>query len=131
MNAVGVVLAPIVFALRRMRERPLSVATLFLAAAGAAALIGWSSVAATLAQEQNVRSHLRDAPDADRALRVVYFTQPLEADGDAATVAAAIRSFRDVTTADRLVRIWHPVEPTDERGTRVVLAREPEADVAV
>src|SRR5919204_1722468 len=113
-NAVGVVLAPIVFALRRMRESPLSVATLFLAAAGAAALIGWSSVAAALAQEQNVRSHLRDVAEAERALRIVYFTQPFEPDRSAATVEAAIRSFRDVTTDDRLVRVWHPVQPADE-----------------
>ena len=126
-----VVLAPTGFALRRMRERPLSVATLFLAAAGAAALVGWSSVAAALAQEQNARSHLRDTPDAERALRIVYFTQPLTPDADAAPVAAAIHSFRDVTTADRLVRIWHPVAPTDETGTRVVVARDPRADVDV
>jgi hypothetical protein len=131
LNALHVVGAATGFALRRIRERPLSVATLFVAAAGAAALIGWSSVAAALAQERNARAHLRDTPAADRSLRVTYFTQPLEPDADAATVAATIRSFRDVTTGDRLVRIWHPVAPADETGTRVVVAREPALDVDV
>jgi len=128
---MGVVWAPIRFALRRMGERPLAVATIFLAAAAAAGLVGWSSLAAALAQEQNVRTHLRDTPETQRALRVVYFTQPLVPDSDGSTVAAAVRSFRDVTTAEHHVRIWHPVAPADERGTRLVVSDEPGADVAV
>src|SRR5205823_6415640 len=81
------------------------------------------------AQERNVRSHLRDTPAIDRSLRITYSTQPFEPDTDAATVAATVRSFQDVMTAGRLVRIWHPVEPPDETGTRVVVAREPQVDV--
>src|SRR5205085_1953954 len=130
-SRMGVVWAPIRFALRRMGERPLAVATIFLASAAAAGLVGWSSLAAALAQEQNVRAHLRDTPETQRALRVVYFTQPLVPDSDGSTVAAAVRSFRDVTTAEHHVRIWHPVAPADERGTRLVVSDEPGADVAV
>src|ERR687885_166677 len=103
------VAAPVHLALRRLRERPFVVAATVAAVAGAAALIGWSSLAAALAQEQNVRLRLRERPPAARAIRVVYTIPPLEADRDAATVRNAFAGLRGVTEPPRLVRIWHPL----------------------
>jgi hypothetical protein len=45
------VAVPVLFALRRMRERPPSVRALGVGLAGAAALTGWSSVAAALSHD--------------------------------------------------------------------------------
>jgi hypothetical protein len=131
MQRLGLVGAPVLFAFRRMRGRPLSVATVFLAAAAAAGLIGWSGLAAAQAQEDSVRLRLRELTPDRRALRVVSFTQPFEQDVHGEAVEAALRSFERVTSDRRLVRIWHPIVPPDERGTRLVLSREPAADVIV
>ena len=97
--------APLHLALRRLRARLFVAAATAVAVGGAAALIGWSSLAAASAQEQNVRLHLRAQPPAKRAVRVVYTTPPLEADRDAATVQSALAGLQDVTEPPRLVRI--------------------------
>jgi hypothetical protein len=123
--------APLHLALRRLRERPFVVAATVAAVAGAGALIGWSSLAAGLAQEQNVRLRLRELPTAARAIRVVYTTPPLEGDRDAARVRSAFRRLGDVTEPSRAVRVWHPLAPADERGTRVVVSARPLRDVTV
>jgi hypothetical protein len=125
------VVAPLHLALRRLRARLFVAAATAVAVGGAAALVGWSSLAAAHAQERNVRLHLRALPPAKRAIRVVYTTAPLEGDRDAATVRRALAELRDVTEPARLVRILHPLAPTDESGTRVVVAGRPRRDVRV
>src|SRR5919198_5505129 len=118
-------------ALRRLRARLFVAAATAAAVGGAGALIGWSSLAAAHAQERNVRLHLRALPPAKRAVRVVYTTPPLEADRHVAGVQGALAELRDVTEPPRFVRVWHPLAPADERGTRVVVAGRPRRDVEV
>jgi len=125
------VAAPLHLALRRLRERLFVVAATAAAVGGAGALIGWSSLAAADAQERNVHLHLRALPPAKRAVRVVYTTAPLQADRHSAPVQSALAELRDVTEPSRVVRVWHPLAPADERGTRVVVAGRPRRDVKV
>src|SRR5919198_607501 len=125
------VAAPLHLALRRLRARPFVVAATAAAVGGAGALVGWSSLAAAHAQERNVHLRLRALQPAKRAVRVVYTTAPLEGDRYAATVRSALSGLRDVTEPPRLVRIWHPLAPADERGTRVLVAGRPRRDVEV
>jgi hypothetical protein len=125
------VAAPLHLALRRLRARLFVAAATAVAVGCAAALVGWSSLAAASAQEQNVHLRLGALPPAKRAVRVVYTTPPLEPDRDAATVRSALARLRDVTERPRLVRVWHPLAPEDETGTRVVVAERPRRDVAV
>ena len=124
-------LASLQLAFRRLRARLFVVAATAVAVGGAGALIGWSSLAAAHAQERNVRMHLRALPPAKRAVRVVYTAAPLEGDRNAATVRSALGELRDVAEPARLVRILHPVAPTDERGTRAVVTGRPRRDVEV
>src|SRR5438128_2796887 len=131
MKRLGLVVAPIFFAVRRVRARPLSFATLVLAFAGAGALIGWSSLTAALAQEKAVRIRLETLPPGARSFRVVYFMLPQEADYRAGTVAEALAGLAGVTERTRRIRIWHSIEPGRSLGTRLVVAREAAADVAV
>src|SRR5207253_1641724 len=107
----GEMLAPLHLALRRLRARLFVAAATAVAVGGAAALVGWSSLAAASAQEQNVHLRLGALPPAKRAVRVVHTTAPLELDRDAATVRAAFASLRDVTGPLRAVRVWHPLAP--------------------
>src|ERR671930_1571493 len=123
--------APLHLALRRLRARLFVVAATAAAVGGAGALIGWSSLAPAHAQERNVHLRLRALQPAKRAVRVVYTTAPLEGDRYAATVRSALAGLRDVTEPPRLVRIWHPLAPADERGTRVLVAAQPLRDVRV
>jgi hypothetical protein len=123
--------APLHLALRHSRARLFLAAATAVAVGGAAALIGWSSLAAADAQEQNVRLHLRALPPAKRAVRVVYTTAPLQADPHATGVRRALAELPDVAEPARFVRIWHPLAPADERGTRVVAAGRPRRDVEV
>jgi hypothetical protein len=124
-------LAPLHLALRRLRARLFVAAATAVAVGGAAALVGWSSLAATSAQEQNVHLRLGALPPAKRAVRVVSTTPPLELDRDAATVRSALAGLRDVTEPLRVVRVWHPLAPADETGTRVVVAGRPRRDARV
>src|SRR5256714_11197019 len=125
------VVAPLPLALRRLRARLFVAAATAVAVGGAAALVGWSSLAAASAQEQNVRLHLRALPPGKRAVRVVSTTAPLEVDRTAATVRGALAGLRDVAEPPRAVRVWHPLAPQDETGTRVVVAARPRRDVVV
>jgi len=129
MHRLRVAVAPIPFAVRRVRERPLALVVGTLAFAAAAALIGWSSLAAALAQERSVRLRLAELPQTERAIRVFSYTLPLEADSRAMTIALAIAAFRDVTDKPRRVTIWHPISPPDERGVRLVVPVNPAEDV--
>src|SRR5438270_3257084 len=119
------VAAPLHLALRRLRARLFVAAATAVAVGGAAALVGWSSLAAANAQERNVHLRLGALPPAKRAVRIVYTTPPLELDRNAATVRGAFAALRDVTERPRLVRVWHPLAPPDDTGTRVVVAAQP------
>jgi hypothetical protein len=114
-----------------MRARPLSVATVVFALAAAGALIGWSSVAAALAQEDNVRLRLREMPPDQRAIQVVYHLVPFEPPESAGlkqtAVSVLLSDFADVRESAHRVQIWQPIE----EGVRLVVAEDPGEDVAV
>jgi hypothetical protein len=114
-----------------MRARPLSLATMTLAIAGAAALIGWSSLIAALAQERNVRVRLAELPPSERSLQVVYQRFAASDDRVGPVVAGVYDDVADVTEPARRVRIWRPIAPADERGVRIVVARDVAADGTV
>ena len=119
--------APVLFALRRMRAQPLSVGAVAVAVAAAAALIGWSGVAATLAHEENVRLRLGEVSPGDRSLQIAYYVPPSQPDTRAATAATFFREFAPVTTPVRRVRIWHTVAP----GVSLYMPAKPAEDVIV
>jgi hypothetical protein len=123
--------APLFFAYRRIRARPVTFAATVAALGGAVALIGWSSLTAAAAQEDSVRAQLRELPPVQRSFRVLYFTVAGEADYRAGTVADAVAAFRDVTARPRRVRISHSIEPDRPQGTRVVVVDDPRADVVL
>ena len=123
----GLVTAPFWFALRRMRERPLPVAVLAFALAGAATLLGWSSIAGALAHEENVRLRLGELRPEDRSVQVVYHLLPREKDTRARVVADFFRGIEDVTTGARRVRLWHSVGPE----IRIVVTARRSEDVAI
>jgi hypothetical protein len=123
--------APLFFAYRRIRARPLTFAATVAALGGAVALIGWSSLTAAAAQEDSVRGHLRELPPGQRSLRVTYFVVAGEADYRAGTVAETVAGFRDVTARPRRVWISHSIEPDRPQGTRVVVVDDARADVVL
>jgi hypothetical protein len=125
---LSLALAPVGFALRRMRARLLFVGLLALAVAGAGALVGWSSVAAALAQEENVRLRLAELPPDERAIQVAYGLVPMEsAELKEAAVSSLISGFADVTEPRHRVQIWSPIK----EGVRLVVAETPREDVAL
>jgi FtsX-like permease family protein len=123
--------APLFFAYRRSRARPLASAAVVVALGGAVALIGWSSLTAADAQETNVRTHLAELPPRTRSLQVVYFMLPAESDFRAAPVDTALRAFGDVGSAPRRVRISHSIERNRPLGTRLVVVDDPRREVVV
>src|SRR5439155_11659485 len=132
MTRLRLVGLPIAIALRRMRERPLTSAISVLAAAGAAALIGWSSLASALAQENDVRLRLGEVSAGARSVQAVAFVLPLEpAELHTRPIEAFLDRFRDVTEERAVVRIWSPVAPSNEFGTRLVTSSRPDRDVSV
>ena len=131
MHTLRVAFAPIPFAFRRVRERPLALLATTVAFAGATGLIAWSSLAGGLAQERSVRLRLGELPPAERAIRVFAYTEPLETDTHMRTVASALAKFTDVSDKPRRVTIWHPISPPDERGVRLVVPANAVDDVDV
>jgi hypothetical protein len=129
---LSAVVAPAAFAFRRMRARPLAVAMVAIAFAGAGALIGWSSLAAALAQEENVRLRLGELPPDERAIQVAYGLVPFESRTTSAArketaVSVLVSNFGDVTEPRHRVQIWSPIE----EGVRLVVAESLADDVAV
>jgi hypothetical protein len=127
-------LAPFGLASRRLRARPLSAAAVAFALGGAAALIGWSSLAAALAQEENVRFRLRELPPDERSIQVAYHLVPFESrigsrglDPKETAVSVLLSELADVREAAHRVQIWQPVET----GVRLVVSGDPADDVAV
>jgi hypothetical protein len=122
---------PVSFAARRLRSRLLALVGLTAALAGAAALIGSSSLTAALAQEKSVRVELDSLPTRYRSIHVRYYTLPLEGDFRAAAVEQALQGFAASTTQPRRVQVWHSIEPDKPRGTRLVIAAAPRRDVTL
>jgi hypothetical protein len=116
---------PVLLAFRRMRARPLVVAAIGLALAGAGALVGWSSLRAEVAQERSARVRLAEVPPERRALRVVYHLVPDQADLASGKVEAFFRRFAPVTEASRRVQVFSPIAPGDERGVRLIAVSTP------
>jgi hypothetical protein len=131
MSRLALLLAPGHLALRRLRERPLAMVATVLAVAGAGGLIGWSSIAAARAQDRSVRLRLGELEPAKRAVRIVYSTLPLLPDSDEPTVRAELARLGRLAESRHVVRVWHPIAPADERGTRLVISTRPREDVAL
>jgi hypothetical protein len=131
MSRLALLLAPGHLALRRLRERPLATMATVLAVAGAGGLIGWSSIAAARAQERSVHLRLGELEPAKRAVRIAYSTLPLLPDSDEPTVRAELARLGSLAESRHVVRVWHPIAPADERGTRLVLSDRPREDVAL
>jgi hypothetical protein len=125
-----------------MRERRLPAIVIVVALAAAGGLIGWSSIAAALSQESNVRLRLGELPSDERSLQVVYHLAPGESDGllpdspvgaapatrsRSAAVGRFFDEFADVVPTRRSVQLWHSLGP----GLRVFVADDMDAAMAV
>jgi hypothetical protein len=128
MKRVVFLVVPLLFALRRIRSRPLPVAVVAVALAAAAGLIGWSSIAAALSQDENVRLRLSEVGSDERSLQVVYHLPVGASDLRQGDVDAVFRKFADVTEPPRRVSMLHNVGP---KGIRLVAVEDPERDVAI
>jgi hypothetical protein len=119
------VTGPVLFAVRRLRERPGQTALLVLALGAAGAIVGASSIVGALAHERSVRDRIAAAPTPARAVSVQYRSAPA---GDATGVAAAVgrmfSGFSNVMTRPVRVQVWDPVAPADQRGIRLVVAND-------
>lgn len=110
-----------------MWARRLSVATFSLALAAAAALIGWSSIAAAVSHRENVRLRLSEVPPAERAIQVAYFVPSGQSDTRGRSVSAFFRKFAAVTGPVRQIAIWHDIAP----GISLFRPADPARDVIV
>ena len=111
MTRLGLVAAPVAYAVRRMRDRPLAVAIVTLALAGAAGLLGWSSAAGALSHEESVRLRLRELRPDERSLQVVYHLAIGERDDRGPAVRSFFEDIEDVAIGARRVEVWHSVGP--------------------
>jgi hypothetical protein len=130
-ETVPMSLTPLLFGARRIRAHPWSFAAVALALAAAGALIGWASVRAAEGQEESVRVRLQALPAAQRSFRVLYYTLPFERDVRAPGVMESMRSFADVGSAPRRIRIWHSLERGNPVGTRLVVTTDVARDLVV
>ena len=128
MRTLRLTSAPLLVAVRRMRERKLALAIVAGALAAAAALMGWSGIAAALSQEESVRVRLSEVRSDERSMQVVYHLQIGEGDSRRDDVERVFRAFADVTEPPRRVSMLHRVGPS---GVRLVTVEEPQRDVAV
>jgi hypothetical protein len=115
----------VLLAVRRVRARPLVVAAVGFALAGAGALVGWSSLRAQVAQERSARVRLAEVAPERRALHVVYHLVPDQADLTSDKVDSFFLRFAPVTAGALHVRVFSPIAPGDERGVRLVVASTP------
>jgi hypothetical protein len=106
-----------------MRRTPLATGIVFVAMAGSAGLVGWSSFAAALAQEDSVQLRLGALGPEDRAVHITAFTIAGQPDTNDPIVAGELSRLADVTAGLRRVRVWHPIAPSEPRGTRIVQTR--------
>jgi hypothetical protein len=95
---------------------------LFAAVLAGCALIAAVSIIGALGREDASRAELGALSPAQRAVRVqVTFDPRISPDNVAeARAIAGLRELRRVTEPLTRVRVWGPVEPSDERGTRLV-----------
>jgi hypothetical protein len=115
-------------AARRLSARPLNGLLLAAAVAGAAALIGWGSLAGALAGENNVRVRLTELPTDQRSLQTVYNLGPAERDDLRWHVRRFFSRFSDATRPMRSIRIWHAIGPL---GIRIAETPDMRRDVIV
>jgi hypothetical protein len=127
----AVVLAPISFAAKRIRLRPLGFLALTLAVASATGLIGWSSLAAALSQEDNVQVGLGNLPPAQRAVEAVSFYPPGEIPSASRQARELFDSLADVVEPPHRLLIGHPVAPSNDSGVRIVVDAQPRRDIAL
>src|SRR5947207_899035 len=123
--------APLWFGGRRIRAHPWSFVAVAVALAAAGTLIGWTSVRAAEAQENSVRAGLQRLPPARGAFRVVYYTLPFERDVRRSRVTSTMRTFADIGSRPRRVRIWHSLERGNPLGTRLVVVNDVRHDFVI
>lgn len=128
-RAVG---APSRLVLRRLWRRRLQAGLLLAAFGAASALLGWSGVGVALAQEASVRLRLEELPPAERAFVVRYRALDSDQVDQLESLAAAgTTPFAGLVEARRWLRVWDPIAPADERGTRLVEVDDPVRAVTV
>jgi hypothetical protein len=115
-------------AARRLSARPLNGLVLAAAVAGAAALIGWGSLAGALAGENNVRVRLAEVPTDQRSVQTVYNLGPAERDDLSWHVRRFFSRFSEATRPVRSIRIWHAIGPF---GIRIAATPDLRRDVLV
>ena len=115
--------APIVrLALRRLRRHPIEPLLRFAAVLGGCALVCAVSLIGAVGRERATRATLSALPDARRVVRAQVRYEPAissDAGGEAAA-AAAIGRLGDLVQHPVRVRVWGPLAPADEFGTRLV-----------
>jgi hypothetical protein len=105
-----------------MRSQKADPLALFAAVLAGCALIAAVSIVGALGREDASRAELSALSPARRAVRVQVTFDPAISPEDRAEARAiaGLGALRGVTEPVTRVRVWGPVEPADERGTRIV-----------
>jgi hypothetical protein len=95
---------------------------LFAGVLASCALLAAVGIVGAVGREDATRSELASLSAADRALHAQVVFDPAVNDDDRAEARAAaeLARLRSMTEPLARVRVWGPVEPADERGTRLV-----------
>lgn len=129
MTRVGLVIVPVLLALRRLRTRPLPAVIVGVAIAAAVGLIGGSSAAAAHAQEDNVRLRLSEARPDERSVQVVsHLSSGEQSVGRDAVVDGLFVRLGDVLERPHRVVLWHGVGAAN---IRLLAVDDAGRDVAV
>jgi hypothetical protein len=115
-------LAPATFALRRARARRVDAALTALVFAAACGIVGSLSLIGAIARREATADLFRRIPSAERSVVSRVGADPAIRGSERNETAASrvMLGLRDIAGAPALVRVWGPVAPADERGTRVV-----------
>jgi hypothetical protein len=115
-------LAPATFALRRARARRVDAALTALVFAAACGIVGSLSLIGAIARREATADLFRRIPPAERSVVSRVGADPAIRGSERNETAASrvMLGLRDIAGAPALVRVWGPVAPADERGTRVV-----------
>jgi len=124
MTRVGLVVVPLLLALRRLRARPHPGVIVAVAIAAAVALIGGSSVAAAHAQDDNVRLRLVETRPDERSVQVVFhLPSGKESMRRDSAIDAVFARLGDVLEPPQRVVLWHGVGASNIRLVAVDDAR--------
>ncbi|MEO8689678.1 MAG: hypothetical protein ABI611_15890 [Solirubrobacteraceae bacterium] len=109
-------------ALRRLRSHPVEPLLLCAAVLGGCALVSAVSLIGAVGREQATHATLSALPDARRDVRAqVRYEPAISSDaGGEAVAAAAIDRLGELVQRPARVRVWGPLAPEDELGTRLV-----------